>query len=120
MKNARLFYGILLITLAAISIFSLLEDFIYSTIIHIVNISILVFWGLYFVFKQKKDISFNENKLIIRRGSKKIKEIDLSKKERIVVSVGSLKIMFKDFSETLKYSDFNKGSIQKLKALTNI
>ena len=112
--------GIWLLLLGAILIYSFAENFSYKPLIQSLNIAILFGFGIYYIFfKKKKEAIFEDNRLILKKGSRKIKQLDLSQKKRIVTAYSELKIIFDNQREkTFKYSEFDKNSVQILKSLS--
>ena len=76
MKYLNNFFGILLLFLAAVLIYSFTENFSYKPFIQGLNIVILLFYASYYLFfKKKKEIILSGNRFIVKHGSEKIKEI---------------------------------------------
>jgi hypothetical protein len=121
MNVPKIFWGIVLIVLEGFSLISCLEYHKIERGLQILNASILLVFGIYLLcFNHKQDVDIVQGKLVIRKGQKKLKELDLSKMEKIVLGYKTIKIVFDDSTEIFNFSKFNKESIAKLQSyLTN-
>ena len=119
MNVFKILMGAVSIAFAAIYFIFFLQDYGYAPIFYVINILIALTCGIYLLFfNQKKNIVIEHGKLVVKKGSKRIKELDLSGKERVTQGIKSIKIKFRDFTETFIFSDFNKASVKKLKSLS--
>ena len=119
MNVFKIFWGVVSVAFAVMTFIFFVQDYGYTPVFYVINILIALAYAIYFLFfSQKKDIIIEHGKLVVKKGSKRIKELDLSGKEKVVHGIKSLKIKFRDFTETFTFSDFNKASVKKLKSLT--
>ena len=118
MKLMRIIWGFIITAFGVVLLINFLKDYGFAPLGYAINILIAFGFGIYFIFfKRKKDVVLENGNLVVKEGNKRIKEIDLTKKERIVYGLKSMKIVFRDFTEVFEFSKFNKKSVRKLKSL---
>ncbi len=118
MRKYRIISGVVLLLLAAITFFSRKGEWKFTPVMYFLNTFTLFALGVYYLlFNKKKDVIIDQNLLVIKKGNKKLKELDLTTTNRIVHGYKSMKIIFRDFTETLHFSDFNEAAVQKLRSL---
>jgi hypothetical protein len=111
--------GILLLFLAAVLAINFYENFSNKPLLQLLNLIAAIGFGLYYLFlKKKKHIIVEGQKLIIKKGSRQIKQLDLSSTERVVKGYSQMKIIFNNqLVERFKFSDFDPQSVVVLKSL---
>src|SRR5215204_3484624 len=97
MKQFKVIWGVVLIILVSISLITFLEDYDSAPLFQIINILILLGYGIYFLFfNGKKDIVLIDGKLLVMKRKKKLEEFDMAKKVRVVYGIKAVKIVFDD------------------------